>query len=172
MNDAVLEIMMLMLQDAPSLQGVSVVFGEESINDEAAALPMIAVVPIGGPWFNDSGPVDQPVGIEQVWTGQESIDIYMWSSGDPNSFPAPTPIQNATAVELLRQKVLQAFQFQRPRGLVFKPVSGRWQRMGDGQNRYGRAYVMTIVVEIIVTDVLYPEVTVRNTEVSVQIEDN
>ncbi len=169
-----LKTLLLMLQDAPSMQGVSVLFGEENINAEDALLGMVVVVPVGGPYsspgFGFSG---ANANIEAIWQTDEQIDLVIWSSVDPNLDPPPTAIDHADAVEQLIGRVLNALQFQQlPGGLVYRAVNGRWMRMGDGSNRYGRAYTLSVVVVKSIPADLYPEVVVRRTTVTGTIEEN
>lgn len=156
-----LATLMTMLQAAPTLSGASVVFGEEMVAAQDKDLPMVAIVPVGGTW----GPPGAPgyyqiadVNLNNIWMTQESIDLYLWAASlDPNA----DPIDHASAIEEFRAQVLQAFQHQAPTGLMFKPVSGRWQLDQRAVVRYGRAYVLTVVVDITIPDVLPVYATVE-----------
>ncbi len=166
-GDDVYEVLMLMLRESPSLTGVDVLFGEENTNSEDVTLGSVTMVPNGGPW-ND--PTSQPgyfsganPALDNVWSTLEAVDFYLWSSCDPNATPPPTEIQHATSVCNLRRRVLDALQYQQPRGLAYAPTSGRWETFKGAQNRYGRAYVLTVEIEITTPVTMYPEATVRRT---------
>lgn len=166
-----LKTLLQMLQSSPTLQGASVVFGEENINAEDFLLPMVCVVPIGGTWKAPGYFEFADTSLNAIWSTSEAIEIWMWSAADPHSAQPPSEIDSADAVEELRARVLQALQFQAPNGLMYSPVSGRWSRMGDGSNRYGRGYALTVQVDIAIPDVLYPKATVRTVTESVSISE-
>ncbi len=174
MSVGALKTLVLMLQNAPSMQGVSVLFGEENINSEDALLGMVTIVPVGGPWQQPGfGFSNANVNTETIWQNDEQIDVVMWTSCDPNALPVPSEVDHADAVEQLIGRVLNAFQFQQmPGGLVYRPTHGRWNRMGDGSNRYGRSYTLSVTVVKSIPADLYPEAIVRGTTVSATIEDN
>lgn len=165
-NYGTLQTLVAYLAAAPSLVGVSVVFGEENIRSQAHPLPMVTVVPVGGPWVPGGAgyykAADPDTG--NLWMTQESIDLYLWSAdidSDGRVKDTAQPIDNANAVENLRARVLQAFQTQQAHeladgtkqyGWMFRPVSGRWETQQDEANRYGRTYVLTVSVDITVPD--------------------
>ena len=159
-----LKTLVTTLTAAPSLRNATVLFGEENINAQDATLPFVCVVPVGGPWSN---PTDLPgyyrnadLELNNIWMTQESIDLYLWAA---DSDPSAQPLDHADAVETFRQEVLQALQYQvayadvtgtKHRGFKFNPVSGRWAQMNQASVRYGRAYVLTVTVDITAIDVL------------------
>ena len=150
MSYGALKTLYTMLQGAPSLEGVTLSFGEESVNAEENALPAVAMVPIGGPWLAPQGFLGSDPSLNVIWMARENIDLYLWAA---SSEPTAQPIDHADAIENLRVRVLQAFQYaQFPGGLRYIPQSGRWQLARNETNRYGRAYVLTIQVEISVPD--------------------
>ena len=165
MNYGALKTLLTMLQSQPSLRGVSVVFGEEMIAAQDSACPVVVMVPVGGPW-NDPGYIQgvNPA-VEMIWGTTESIDLYCWAAATGND----SPIDNADAVEVLRARVLQAFQGQLNSGLKYVPVSGKWMRMNDSVNRFGRAYVLTVQVDIGIPAVMYPDATVTQTTLNPSI---
>jgi hypothetical protein len=152
------------LAGAPSLENATVFFGEENINAQDATLPYVCMVPTGGPWSN---PTDLPgyyrnadLELNNIWMTQESIDLYLWAA---DTDPSAQPIDHADAVETFRQDVLRALQYQvayadvmgaKHRGFKFIPVSGRWAQMQQASVRYGRAYVLTVQVDITAIDTL------------------
>ncbi len=122
---------------------------------------MVVIVPQGGPWqVNGFGYVkDVNVANEMIWSTLESIDLYIWSAVSPDA--DTSEVDNADAVEDMRARVLHALQYQRPTGLFYKPINGRWETFNNASNRFGRAYVLTVAVEICVVAPMYPEATVR-----------
>lgn len=152
-----LKTLLTMLQQAPSLSGVNVSYGEELVQAQDLAPPRVVIVPVGGSWIEPGYFQSASANLESIWSTNESIDIYIF--GYSKNLNAQ-PIDHADETENLRAKVLQAFQFRREVGLFFKPMSGRWAQMGDSVNRYGRVYVLTIQVEIAVADVSQGDATV------------
>jgi hypothetical protein len=137
------------------LTGVAVSFGEEMIQAQDQATPCIVLVPIGGPYMDGPGYIaGLDPAVENVWSTRETIDVWCWAF---STSPSATAIDHADETLELRRKVLSAFQDQRNQaatdgsnlpGLYWKPVNGRWERLGDAVNRYGRAYVLTVMAEI------------------------
>lgn len=172
MSVGVYSNLLAMLSVAPSLSGVSLSFGEETNNAQEYPLPWVNVVPTGGAWAQPGYAHDENVNENsQGWTTSESIDLYCWAF-DP-SVPIDTPSSYVLArhadqtIDLLTN-VLQAFQNQTDNanpntgaklgGLMFRPQSGRWQTMQNADNRYGRAYVLTVGIDITIPDFVPPEV--------------
>ena len=159
--------LMAMLAAAPSLANVSVGFGEENINAQDMPTPMVVVVPVGGTW-NDTTCLPgyyktADVNLQNIWMTREMIDLYCWGASiDPSALP----VDHADATNELRQLVLQAFQNQTPLGLKFVPMSGKWAQMGTASVRYGRAYVLTVQVDITAPDVLPVYATVTQETLS------
>lgn len=136
------------LATAPSLLALSasVVFGEEPESAWNMPVPVVLIMPSGGPWTMDGyGKGIDSNDYDNIWMTTESIDIYMWAQG---AQPAPTQLDNADAVEILRAAVLQALQSQQDSGLKYAPVVGQWKRTIGGMSRYGRAYVLTVQTDI------------------------
>jgi len=155
--------------------GISVAFGEEYIRAAEYKLPMVTVVPIGGPWVPGGGGYYKSANpnVGGPWMTNENIDLYLWSAdidSDGRVKDEAKPIDNANAVENLRARVLQAFQSQtafyasdgvtKKYGFMFRPTSGRWERQADESNRYGRVYILTVNVDITVPDVLPVDATI------------
>lgn len=181
MDQSAYKTLMAMLSEAPSMAGVSVVFGEEFETAQEYALPMVTIVPVGGSWgaenvglpgyAHDTDALDL-VDADNVWTTREEVNIVCWAAADPNATPSPATVDNACAVENLRANVLRALQFQAPNGLMFVPRSGRWQLFGNQMTRYGRAYVLTVTVDITYTTLPPVLATVQKVAItSVEIED-
>lgn len=149
-----LKTLVTMLQASTFLtaSSVSVVFGEEEVNDQSKALPMVAVVPKGGPIVDSGYAQGTDPSVEMVWATKEQIELYLWAYSTASN---ATAIDHADAVEALRLLVLSAMQDQRYNqdgndggGLAYEAKGGRWELMQGAFNRYGRAYVMTVEVEI------------------------
>lgn len=159
------------LQASAYMAGVSLVYGEEEVNDQSLALPMVVIVPRGGPIDNDPGYVKglDPT-IERVWGVSESIDLYLWANA-----VSGLPIDNADAVESLRQLVLSALQDQRVAfdsngneldGLWYKAVSQRWETMQGAFTRFGRSLILTVTAEISVPMATPPNATVNTEQIN------
>lgn len=149
-----LKTLVTMLQASTFLtaSSVAVVFGEEEVNDQSQALPMVVVVPKGGPLMDTGYAQGIDPSVEMVWATKEEIDLYLWAYSTTTS---AQPIDHVDAVEALRLLVLSAMQDQRYNqdgnnggGLSYRVVRGEWKLMQGAMNRYGRSYVMTVEVEI------------------------
>jgi hypothetical protein len=165
---------MTQLAAAPTMVGVSLQFGEESIADESAAVPRVILVPLGGEIIEPSYSFQTDPDSENQWSTVEQCDLYLhaWST-----VANALPIDHANAVELLRQKVLSAFQWQRMNedqetgdvtgGLFWKPLRTRWARFGDAVLRYGRCCILTVQVEIPMVDesFQYQDATIAEVEI-------
>lgn len=147
-----LKTLVTMLKQSAYLSGVSVVFGEEEVSDQSQNLPMVVIVPNGGPfamWAGYSKDFDPDV--EALWGTIETIDLKLWAYSQTAN---AQPIDHADAIEALIPLVLSAFQDQRMNqgfvpggGLYYKPINGRWEQMQGAVNRYGRSFVLTFQVE-------------------------
>jgi hypothetical protein len=148
------------------LSGVSLAFGEENKIAQDQPLPYICVVPVGGPWetpFYIKGLDPQ---IETSAGTHENVDMYLWAFDTSST---ATAVEHADAVHDLMQLVFQAMQQQRPLGLLYKPVNGRWLDMNDATNRYGRAYVLTFMTDISVSDISPVDATVNEVTITESI---
>jgi hypothetical protein len=143
---------MQMLSSSAYLTGVSVCFGEEERHDQSKTLPMIVVVPTGGPVVPDGYARGSDPDVESKWKCLETVDIQCWAF---DTTPGAGPIDHTDAIESLVTLVLSALQDQRMNegfdassaGLQYKPTNGRWALMQDSFVRYGRGYVLTVVIE-------------------------
>lgn len=146
------------LQAAPTLASASVIFGEENIFAQEYPLPLICIVPLGGPFTPAQGYVkNPPAGVRRIWSLEENIEIVIWTAATD---PEATAIDHANAVENAAAAVLQAFEYQRSTGLTYKPVARRWQLLMNGESRMGRALVLTVAFNISVINVTPPSATV------------
>ena len=166
------------LRAAPTMVGVGVQYGEESIADESVPTPRIILVPIGGPVSQPAYSLDTNPSAENQWSSLEQCDVYMhaWSNS-----PNAGPVDHANEVEILRQRVLSAFQWQMRNqdpqtglitgGLYCKPISLRWLRFGDATVRYGRCCVLTVTVDIPMVDesFQYQDATILQVDESASI---
>lgn len=157
-----------MLSGFLTVYGIQVVYGEEFVWGSDCRLPCVVVAPVGGPWeqngYYKAASQDQ----NNTWITHEDIQIYCWSAAiDANGreLDTATPVDHADAVENLRAKVLQALQQQAPGGLMYRPINGQWVWAGSETLRYGRAYVLTVNVDVSVSDIAPVDATV--TEVTI-----
>jgi len=165
MSHSSLRVLVEMLACAPPLVGCHIAFGEEMIHAQDFSQPVVTVVPIGGPWaitgIDPAYVQALDPDVEIAWSTQERIDLHLWNaSRDP---ARQQPLDHASAVEDFRELVLQALQRQRaPGGLFYKPVFGEWVQMNDQVVRQGRAYKLSVVVELATTDIDPVEATVQS----------
>jgi hypothetical protein len=155
-----------MLQSAQSMEGVSIAFGEENKVAQEYPLPYVCMVPLGGPWQQPGYYRNADIDIHNQWMTTESVDFYLWAF---DTDADATAIDHADATEVLRAQVLAALQQQAPNGLMFRPINGRWQLFQDQSARYGRAYVLTVSVDITVTDLLPKDTTVTEVTITAEI---
>lgn len=159
------------LQNSAYMSGVSLVYGEEDIAAQDFALPMVVMVPNGGPYDPNRQPAyiqgEDPT-IEMAWAVTQNVDLYLWAC---STSPTAQPIDHADAIETLRQLVLSAFQDQRVQfdsqgntanGLAFTVVSERWEKMQNALNRFGRALVLSVTAELPVPMATPPFATVTS----------
>lgn len=168
--------------------GIQCVYGEEFVWSNAVQLPCVVVAPLGGTWEQNGYARDPlvssggdpafsyaPSQMERNrWMTHEDIQIYCWSADvDANGREkdTATPVDHANAVENLRAKVLQALQDQAPNGLMYRPVSGQWVWAGSETLRYGRAYVLTVNVDITVPDIIPVDATVEEVTINPEITE-
>lgn len=160
------------LAASASMTGVNLVFGEENVNAQEYALPMVVMAPVGGQYSDDGYEGGGDVAVEHRWKIQQQVDLYLWAE-DTN--PTALPIDHADAVETLRQKVLSAFQDQRAQytdvasvayGLSYVAVSERWAQMERAFSRFGRALVITVNCEITVDTTVGQEATITSYQLS------
>lgn len=165
-----LKTLLLMLQAAPSMGNVAIIYGEENVNAQDQPLPMAVIVPTTSQ-FKDPGYIKAvDPNINMIWGERQSIDIYLWGADEKQTPPYPQEIDHADATETLKAFVLQALQSQAPNGLYYFPVSGRWERMQNAAVRYGRAYVLTVMVDIGIPDRLYQNATITEITLTPSIE--
>lgn len=149
-----------LLTQAPSLVGVNIFWGEENVWQQVKA-PSIVIVPNGGPIDEPGFPVR---GLDpwtnMIWETKERVLIYCWAVANQNSYTT-TIFDNYDAVSVLRQKVLQAFQYQRSNsqfdgyfadGAFYKPISQTWTLAQDAKTRMGRANIIEIDIRIPILD--------------------
>jgi hypothetical protein len=163
-----LKPLLLMLQAAPSLAGVSVVFGEEMTPAQDIPTPMVVMVPIAGSLTNQPGYIrNVDPSVNMTWFVVEDIELRMWAYSSATN---AQPIDHADAVETLRAQVLQALQFQQaPGGLRYIPQRERWDLMQNASIRYGRSLALTVQVEIGIPDVLPTETLVTGLSISATV---
>lgn len=167
-----------LLTTAPSLAGVSVLFGQEEINEQNRKPPAIVVYPFGG---SISGPGTPPRGLDptinMLWEVKESIYIHCWGY----DFNNPTNLNHYNKADTLRQNVLRALQYQRyeaepesPKvnigpGYWFEPVNEQWSLADNAQTKFGAVCVIEVVVKILILDVFPLLETI--TGINIEIEE-
>lgn len=150
------------LKKAPTLQGVTVEYGEEMEPAQEFPLPLYVIIPQGGPFKPGQGYIKgQGQNIQVIWTVDEQIDVVVWGA----SATGADRIDSADATEQAAALMLQAFANQRPQGLTYRPVSRRWATMDGGLARYGRGLVLSFVAEVPIPGVTTPTVTVESVEI-------
>lgn len=143
---------------------VTVVFGEEALVAYDAALPLVVMVPAGGPWeigYYQGADQDQ----DGAWSTSESCDFYIFAA----STTSTAPIDQADAVESVRARLLQAMQGQQDSGLWWAPVSGQWLTGANELARYGHAYRLSILLSIAVPGVVPVDATVTTVTTTVTV---
>jgi len=178
------------LQASVFMSGISLAFGEESIDNMMPALPYIVMVPLGGvttePGYAMDGstspgviPPPQYIDtyVDNLWEVSTQVEFYVWAEASSN-----LPIDNADAVETVRLALLSALRDQRAQsnangdvfyGLSWKPVREDWRRMQNAVARAGKALVVTVQIDVPV--VMAPptagEVTVETTQFTPSINN-
>ena len=160
------------LQTTLALSSIQLVYGEEEVNDQSIALPMVVMVPKGGQYREGVGyskGID--VTTEMIWGIDQNVDFYIWANASSG-----LPIDNVDAVEPVRQALLSALQVQRETldangntsigGLYFKPTSESWGLMQGAFVRFGRALIVSTVAEISVPTVPPPNATVTSESIT------
>jgi hypothetical protein len=158
-----LKTLVQMLKGFFDVYNIDVRFGEEFVWDNTVKLPCVVVAPLGGQWEQTGNFRDASQYQNNTWMTNEDIQIYCWAAAvDANGreLDTATAVDHADAVENLRAKVLQSFQQQAPYGLMFRPTHGQWVWAGSETVRYGRAYVLTVNVDISVPDIQPVDATV------------
>jgi hypothetical protein len=147
--------------------GITLAFGEESIGAQDQALPYVVMVPRGGPaqepgYARDGSatdPQDLDVFTEDLWEFTETFQFYCWHAKLTGGFADPTakPEDHAEATRAIRLAVLSALRDQLSmvnvngqayRGLAFKVLRSDWEQMQNAVNRFGRALVLTVQIDI------------------------
>lgn len=159
------------LTTCPYLEGVDIAFGEE-LSDANSGTPVITWWPTGGS-FVRGGPTSQPPppGPTKPTTPPRGNPKVIWTMAEELRFelhafdktPSAGPLEHATAVEALRQRLIAALEFIQWGRLVYEVRRGTWQTSQDDVKRQGRGYVLLIAILIPVTMPEDVEVTVNDT---------
>lgn len=164
-----LRTFLFMLQQAPSMQNqnVSILYGEEFIAAQDAAYPIVVIVPIGGPvsmpgYYDNANP-----NTNNQWVITETVDFYIAAESRVSS---AEPVDHADEVYALRRNLLRALQYQQPRGWYYREMRGRWELDQNAINRRGRAYILSVDIEMTVADAEPVTVTVEDASITVEIE--
>ncbi len=167
-----LKTLYIALQNAPTLRGVSVVYGEEFVSTTAYNLPLIVMVPTTGTYSQEGYQQDQPRYSRSISRKKQMVKLYCWAFDIAN-----TPIDNTNAMETLEAQVHQALAYQRSnentKGIMWFPISCSWETMKGAFTRYGRGLVIDVNVEITIPDVIPEEANIRFVRIiSETIEEN
>jgi hypothetical protein len=164
------------LASSQALAGVSLIYGEEEVHTQALPLPMVVMVPMGGPYEESpaySAAFDETIATQ--WGLTQAVDFYLWAS-DPS--PTALAIDHVDAIEALRVNVLSALQDQRAhwtptgeteRGLYYKPLAERWAQMDGAYSRFGRGLVLTVQVPTPLAPPAPPVAVIQTQELNVYI---
>jgi hypothetical protein len=167
-----IKTLLIALQNAPTLQGVSVVYGEELIATDQSTLPLVVIVPDTFTYTQEGYQQDQPKYSRTISRKRQLVHLYCWAID-----PLNTPIDNTNAMETLEQQVHQALAYQRSNaitsGIMWFPKGGKWQLMGGAFTRYGRGMVIDVDVEISVPDIIPEKANIAFVKIiSETIEEN
>jgi hypothetical protein len=171
--------------------GITLAFGEECIADESQAVPYVVMVPRGGPAQEPGYAIDGSVSaatpplpsqyldvnVEDLWEFGEVFQFFCWAFD-----PAKTPIDNTEAAAAVRLALLAALRDQRAMvnsngdvfyGLSWKALRSDWQPAGNMVNRFGRAFILTVQIDIpaVMAPPTSSEVTVETTQFNPSINN-
>jgi hypothetical protein len=154
------------LSTAPTLAGMSVVYGEEFANAQDYPLPLFVIMPKGGPFTPGQGYI-KGMGqtIQVIWMVDEQIDVAVWASAGDSA----QPIDNADATENAAALMLQALANQRPSGLTYRPVARNWSQMQGAVSRFGRGLILSFVAQVPIPGVTPSTATVTSIEIDESI---
>ena len=150
MSASSLGILVGAIKAAAVLTGVSVSYGGESLAGLDRVPPLIDIVPVGGSW-TDNGyaqGVDPDV---MIWMTTEQVDLYCYGF---STAAGATAVDHADSARNICNLALQAMQSQAALGLKFSTINGQWVTGGGEYSQFGRAYKLSINVDISMTDVL------------------
>lgn len=166
------------LQASTFLSGVTVVYGDEETNTQRWDLPCIVMVAKGGPYVEPGYAGNTDPAVETLWETAERVDFWLWgASTDPANQGA---IDHTDAIETLRQLLLSALRDQRAQytdvnnvayGLAYRVVDGRWETLANAVSKYGRAYVLTVQIQISIPMAAPQEATVTNYQLNQSFVD-
>lgn len=143
------------LQASTFMTGVSVIFGDEETFTQRFKLPLVVMVPRGGPFTSPGYAQATDPETELLWETAETVEFWLWSASTNPA--AQGAVDHADAIEALRQLVLSALQDQRAQytdagtptyGVAYSAVAGRWEVSTNPSSRFGRAYVLSVRVAV------------------------
>lgn len=158
---------------------VTIVFGNEEVNQQRVQMPYVALSPVGGQYDPDPGYSANADPLQDAqWEKAELVELWLYNASSVAGQQGG--IDHADAVESLRQWVLSALYDQRAQytdtnsiayGLSWKPLSGRWETFGNAPSRFGRAYVLSIAVKITIPIAQQPspQATIQTEQINFSI---
>lgn len=166
------------LKQAPSMANVAVTLGEETIWDTNTPSPKVTIYPTTG---MIAGGVGKPVpsvdpSVNMLWDLDETLQVHCWARSKKL---LPTIDDHYDEVEILRQKVLQAFRNQRyqftpevgPGFYINITPSQTFWVEDTSRIKLGRAWVLELVIKICITDVLPVEAEIDTIQLNQVIND-
>lgn len=151
---------------APTIvaNSVSIFFGQEYLKAQEPVLPAIVMVPQVGDWVEVGQPgyfQNADPNIDMIWQTNELCDVYFWNYAGNDMLP----VYHFDAVENLRAWFFQAMWSQNATGLYWWATKGGWVIDDDAINLYGRAYKLTININISFPDV--PPIEVEGASITI-----
>lgn len=150
MSASSLKTLFTTLQASALLTGVTLSFGQELIAGLDRVPPLVDIVPIGGPWEETGYAQGVDNDVSAIWMTHEQVDLYCYAYSNAGG---ATAIDHADAARNLSNLALQALQQQASSGLRFWPVRGEWVMASNEFSQFGRAYKLSINLDISMTDI-------------------
>jgi len=154
------------LQAQLTLFGVTLLYGEESQNDQSGALPLAIMVPVSGTYVEPGYAKAYPSTRNFLVTVKEDVDFYLWAYNQTDD----TPIGHTQAAENLRQVLIQACFNQLQTGASYNPKGHSWLTMNGANGRYGRGMKIRIQFDLVVPDIAPDTTTITTTEIDSEID--
>lgn len=165
-----------LLEQAPSMAGVDIRFGEETNFDLNVSLPRITIYPTTGVIGAGVGMTPRNainVNTNMVWDIDEILQVHCWAK---SKLQKPTILDHYDECELLGQNVLRAFRYQRyhfqpdvgPGFYINITPSRTFWVIDEGKTKQGRAFVVELSLKRQVVDDTPVDAIIK----SVQLSEN
>ena len=172
-----IKTLFLALRGSALMSGISVVFGMEEIAERHYTLPLVVMVPLGGPYnYAEQGYsfTGDPLTV-QSWATNELVEF--WCTAASTVGAEQGSVDHADACETLRLAVLNALEDQRSTyadvafptyGINYQPINGRWESFESAVSPYGRSYVLSVRIFVSVQNATGPtgQATITSTSQS------